>query len=73
MTSNPPDTDYPGTRTSRTGESSSIPRAARRGSTFALASLGVFLTALEVVAVRIALPPLRTPQYATVPDLEVSA
>ena len=73
MTSNPPDTGHPGTRTSRTGLSSSIPLAARRGSTLALAFLGAFLTASEVVAVSTALPPLRTLQYATVPDLEVPA
>ena len=42
----------------------------RRGWTLALASLGAFMSALDVVAVSTALPTLRTQLGATLPDLE---
>jgi hypothetical protein len=73
MTFNPPDTGHPGTRTSNTAESSSIPPAARNGSTLPLARLGPSPTALDVVAVSTALPTLRTHLHASLSDLEVPA
>jgi len=42
----------------------------RRGWTLALASLGAFMSALDVVVVSTALPTLRTQIGATLPDLE---
>jgi hypothetical protein len=73
MTFNPPDTGHPDTRTWHTGESSSIPAAARNGSTLTLARLGAFPTALAVVAVSTALPTLRTHLHVSLSDLGVPA
>jgi hypothetical protein len=42
----------------------------RRGWTLALASLGAFMSALDIVVVSTALPTLRTQLGATLPDLE---
>ncbi|WP_322973359.1 hypothetical protein [Actinacidiphila soli] len=47
-----------------------IERSSRRGWTLVLASLGVFLTSLDVVVVATALPALRSDLGASLSDLE---